>query len=375
MSFPVFSSATVLTLGTLPFTTATILVEDFNFMANTVRDIMGRNPNGYGLDAIFSVPVSTGTKLTSIQWEQLRRDVNVIHGHITSSTTATVAFTTGTLYQTLTLSSLTNSTSSNVLIFNTMSGASLVSGDIIYDSTITIVTVYTNSATIVTSEPITNLSTGKQIQITLNPRNTSRIDAQRTNALNEALHWSSGTRYTCAENEYIADIDTGETINVFNGISTRTIPFGLGTQTEIKHEYTAVFADGDSMRYFFNQGGEFKWFPFYRAPEPGDASLGDIDFLWGNFVNWYLSSKTTSTVVNPSAPEGEFWTYDRETFIAHSSTLTTYSSGTLEMIVQAGIINQGTYTNKGIVMTATLRNTDIGDWTIAPVSGYWNYQV
>lgn len=375
MSFPVFSSATVLTSGTLPFTTATILVEDYNYMVNTVRDIMGRNPNGYGVDAIFSVPVNTGTKITSLQWEQLRRDVNIIHGHITSSTTATVAFTTGTLYQTLTLSSLTNSTSSNVLIFNTMSSASLVSGDIIYDSTITIVTVYTNSATIVTSEPITNLSTGKNIQISLSPpRSTSRIDASRTNALNAALLWSSSTRYTCAEDEYIADIDTGETINIFNGISTRTIPFGLGTQTEIKHEYTAVFSDADNMRYFFNQGGEFKWFPFYRPPEAGDATLGDIDFLWGNFINYYLSSKTTSTIRNPSVPE-EFWTYDRGTFITHSSTLTTYSSGTLEMIIQAGVINQGTYTNKGIVMTATLRNTDIGDWTIAPTSGYWNYTV
>lgn len=70
--------------------------DDYNYIQGIINDVMGLNPNGYGVPWLYSSPVNTGTRLTAKQWNDLKLDVNTAYLHITNTETATFSFITST---------------------------------------------------------------------------------------------------------------------------------------------------------------------------------------------------------------------------------------------------------------------------------------
>lgn len=77
--------------------TGTAIVQDYNLIQSTLNEVMGLNPNGYGIPWLYSSPVNTGTRISAQQWNDLKLDLNTAHLHIYNTETATFSFITGTV--------------------------------------------------------------------------------------------------------------------------------------------------------------------------------------------------------------------------------------------------------------------------------------
>jgi len=80
-------------------TGSTLLVSDYNSIQTTVSNILGLNPQGYGLPYVASRPVSRSDKVRASDWKNLQSDLNMINKHVTGSYTQ---LTTGTRSQPIT---------------------------------------------------------------------------------------------------------------------------------------------------------------------------------------------------------------------------------------------------------------------------------
>lgn len=195
------------------------------------------------------------------------------------------------------------------------------------------------------------------------------IEAQRKNELKAVADYVSTNRYTCAEGQYYRDPVTGASINTTDGISSRTIEWGI-TENYIQHKVKVRWANRLVARHFFNTGGYLTWTPYHS-----NNGLNDIDSEWAAFI----VSIQNSQVAQPIR-------YDRLSFINQVAGTTatvyavgssqvppnpTYESGTLSINVEIFKANSEDF----VEFTITFANDDSAELVVSPTVGYWNYTV
>jgi len=156
-------------------------------------------------------------------------------------------------------------------------------------------------------------------------------------------------RYTCHPSQFYGY--PGETVNTFNGTSTRTTVWGREISQQVRVDWpTNLFA-----RYFFNAGSVLTWRPIYTSI----ADPNDRDEEWAAFID-YMKANVD-------------YEYARDDFLgASASKTTTYTSGTLSVTILA-LRNGTTSTATRVDLTAIFRNDDLSYISVDPVRGYWNY--
>jgi len=77
-------------------TLTTINSNDYNTDVNLIEDILGLGENGWGLPLISSNPTPSGRKIYASSYNNLLKDINVAHLHITNASSSTVAATSST---------------------------------------------------------------------------------------------------------------------------------------------------------------------------------------------------------------------------------------------------------------------------------------
>jgi hypothetical protein len=82
---------------TLPVTSGSfITAADYNDIYALVSEVVGPGDNGYGLNLIYSQPVTDQFSASAQQWENLRNDINTAYIHITNTSTAASVISTVT---------------------------------------------------------------------------------------------------------------------------------------------------------------------------------------------------------------------------------------------------------------------------------------
>lgn len=182
------------------------------------------------------------------------------------------------------------------------------------------------------------------------------------NRLKEIADYVLANRYTCAEEQYYVDPDTGAKINFTGGVSERTIPWGITPNREITHIARTRWANRLVARYFFNTGGYLTWQPYYNRDE-GTTELSDGDQEWTDFINVIRADQLN--------PANEI-RYDRAAFDAQTPDTTdiikTYTSGSLYVTVSV-------YKSLGadyVDFTVKFGTTANPQLIVDPVVGYWN---
>jgi PKD repeat protein len=74
----------------------TVLAKDYNSIQSRVSDVLGLGENGWGSPVTDSLPVTTNTRVTALQWNSLIYDINSISLHILNTSTTTAYLSTGT---------------------------------------------------------------------------------------------------------------------------------------------------------------------------------------------------------------------------------------------------------------------------------------
>lgn len=77
-------------------TNTVALAANFNEIQSQLDAQLGLNDDGYGKAAIFSQGVTSRNRMTAYQLGAIINDVNLIHEHITNTTTSTLGVNTGT---------------------------------------------------------------------------------------------------------------------------------------------------------------------------------------------------------------------------------------------------------------------------------------
>ena len=190
----------------------------------------------------------------------------------------------------------------------------------------------------------------------------TNITATVTNeyaVLAEDLANTVTNRFNCAENQYYVDPTTGATNNFNSGTVTRTLPWGLLSDStsipEIQHKVRFQFINRLTAVYFFNQGSYLTWLPYHL-----NNGVSGIDNAWASFIN-YLNGYLTA---NPLK-------YNRTLFMAQNpnstATVAVYTSGTFSMSV-AVYKYSNAHTFDFIVKYG---DTDSSVLTVSPVVGAW----
>ena len=187
------------------------------------------------------------------------------------------------------------------------------------------------------------------------------ISSTITNVLSNTISYIDANKYLCNPSQYYRDPITGGDIEFGDGTpnstSTRTTVWGFGTETEITHTSRTRWFTGLLANYFFNQGAYFIW-----TPEFTGTTTNDIDLEWTNFLTYV---KHTGG-----------YEYRREEYVNYISTLTSWTSGTLQISLLATKStipdSQGEIGNV-IDFTIKYRNTDNPDIVIVPTNAYWNW--
>ena len=161
---------------------------------------------------------------------------------------------------------------------------------------------------------ITNVLTSTQVIVTGTVVSSSFIDG-----VEPAVEWcyDNARRYTCHPSQFYVDPEANTSTFYADGVSLRTLPWGI-LENSITHRVLTQFENRLSARYYFNLGCFLTFTPYYEE----DTGLNDLDAEWADFID-YLR-----------APAQEY-RYSRSDFITYSSTVTSWSSGTLSVSVTA----------------------------------------
>jgi hypothetical protein len=190
---------------------------------------------------------------------------------------------------------------------------------------------------------VTNTGTSTQL-----PSTSSVITSNLHTVLENDINWlyDPSRRYTCHPEQFAND----GVPNVLYGTSTRTTVWSRS----IEHKVRLDWPTDRLARYFFNQGSQFVWRPYYLS------GIGnDRDGEWINFINYLQDTG--------------YYTYTRADFVNPSTTkITTYTSGTLSISIVATRRDDITASRR-IDFSAKFENTDVGDLIVDPTYGYWNY--
>lgn len=97
----------------MPVTTSnTVAAADYNATYALIEDVLGLGENGWGLPLLTASPVSPKKTISAYEYNNLLKDINVAHTHITNANTSTTTVTTGSSVLTASyanaLSDLTN---------------------------------------------------------------------------------------------------------------------------------------------------------------------------------------------------------------------------------------------------------------------------
>lgn len=197
----------------------------------------------------------------------------------------------------------------------------------------------------------------------------SLIEAERQNQLKSVADYVLANRYTCAEGQYYRDPITGATVNTTDGVSRRTLEWGI-TENYIEHRVRVRWANRLIALHFFNTGGILTWTPYHS-----NNGLNDIDSEWAAFINSVRISQETQPIA-----------YDRNAFLAQTAgtTATIYAQGSSQVApnptYQSGTlsINVELFKSNGedwVEFIITFANANSAELVVTPSVGYWNYTV
>lgn len=80
----------------MPTSGTNILKTDYNTPQAILKDVLGVGENGYGRPVTWSDPVETTQIATAKQWNRFIQDLNIVHQHVTNTSTSTAYINTGT---------------------------------------------------------------------------------------------------------------------------------------------------------------------------------------------------------------------------------------------------------------------------------------
>jgi hypothetical protein len=149
---------------------------------------------------------------------------------------------------------------------------------------------------------------------------TSIVKTTTTNALLSTVDWLNNNRYTCHPSQFLntgTSVATSTSTFFSDSTSTRTVVWGSGESNTISHELLVSFPSRTLARYYFNLGSYLTFAPYYQG-----SILFDADAAWANFID-YLR-----------APAQQY-KYDRAKYVNYSSTVTSWTSGSLIVSVLA----------------------------------------
>ncbi len=186
---------------------------------------------------------------------------------------------------------------------------------------------------------------------------STTISVDLHNRLKEVADFVLANRYTCAEEHYYQDPQTGAKIDFTGGVSQRTLPWGV-TKRSITHVTRVRWANRLVARYFFNTGGYLTWQPYYT-----DGVNDTIDQDWSNFIDLVR--------LQMEDPAQEI-RYDRAAFVGQlagtTSTVANYTEGSLYMNVEVFKSSGADYVD----FTVTFGNNATDLLVVTPSTGYWN---
>lgn len=210
---------------------------------------------------------------------------------------------------------------------------------------------------------ITNTTT---VLTEVTPAVGNAITAKRHNEYYQVAQYVLANRFTCAEGQYFRDLNNGSSICFINGISSRTIEWGIN-ENYIEHRVRVRWANRLIARHFFNGGGQLTWNAYH-----GNNGLNDIDTAWAVFISSIYFDQLTNPII-----------YDRAAFINQTPGTTT----TLYPGVTGQLPGQPTYVSGTLSITVELFKANSEDWVefiitfansnsatliVTPSVGYWN---
>lgn len=160
---------------------------------------------------------------------------------------------------------------------------------------------------------------------------TTIVNTSTLNTLKEQIDYylDDSRRYTCHPSQFLTSTVAGSVLFFYDdSTSTRVTPWGETTNTTVRsisHRLVASWPTRLEARYYFNQGSYLSWKPAYS--NLGPSGLNDLNDEWAAFILWL------------NEPVNEY-RYTRTEFvdpnyIEPGSTVTTYTSGTLEVSIEA----------------------------------------
>ena len=78
-------------------TTTQISITEFNDLQAKIDDVLGLGENGWGFPITFSRPANPSVPIPAAGYSSLLKDINLIHQHITNTSTTTLSVSTGSV--------------------------------------------------------------------------------------------------------------------------------------------------------------------------------------------------------------------------------------------------------------------------------------
>ena len=200
---------------------------------------------------------------------------------------------------------------------------------------------------------------------------STNIAAAYHNLVYNTAQFVLANRFTCHESQYYRDPSTGVSINTTDGVSSRTLEWGI-TQNQIIQITKAKWPTRLLCRYFFNGGGYLTWTPYHTNSSVTGNPLGSLDAQWAEFIRSIQIQQETAPIK-----------YDRTAYInqVSGSTVTVYpvgsTAGGLDPTYENGTLSIKVEVTKAIneaevTFTITFANSDSSELVVVPTVGYWN---
>lgn len=277
-------------------TGSSILAVDYNLVQAAIDAIAGDTSLGYGVSDLRSESVTTGTQITTLQWNDAIEDLNRISRHQTGTSIiqqAGIIASPGGVTWVINTTNTTNYISSTTNIYST--SRLLVSPSNVTWS----VPTGGGASTIVSASGyyVGSQTGGQGTTGTVFPtfNFTGKVLADNSNKIWDLAQGLLDNRFAVAADQLAPLVITG-------GTSTRTTSW---TDT-ISHEVRATWPSEDQANWFFNLGG---YIEFDASQTGSPSSLGDT--AWVNLINsltpirytrndWVNWASTTTEIVGAS---------------------------------------------------------------------------
>lgn len=289
-------------VNTGSFITAT----NFNELVTVIEDVAGTSPTGYGRRDLFSIPVTTGTRITRSQLVYFFNDLNRINQHQWGSNLINIAeFVALPNSATWVLSTSTSSVLANYISYLSMPGFLVQSDAMNFVNTITgyiVPTRYQVSATQLTpviTEYGTSVQTGTWTTYAGVPVDAIHhiVEAKWANTLTAAYFFNLG-------GEIRLNVTSTSNTSTMEDVVLQEILAAISTSTATVYNRNDYVSPNWSTATVFARntpGGD------YRHVNVKIEKLNSSTFTASIFMALSITSTSTPTY-NLGTPLGAYWT-------------------------------------------------------------------